>query len=131
MLSYDLWYEDEQTCDDGYDGGDKHRARSEVFDEFYFGMPLPGDDIGQSFHAGVDDLCNPDQSGHHGQDRGFGIGYMQEEAGDDHCQSRRHVDAGIVLAADELPQARQGMGEAFDPASDGEFFRLHVRGLVF
>jgi hypothetical protein len=129
MLLYDLWYEDEERDGHGYNGGSKDRAGGEVFDQLYFRAPFPGDEVGQSFNTGVDDLCDPNQASHYGEDGSFGVRYVQKEAGDDHGKSRRHMDAGIVLPADKLPQAREGVRETFYPRANREFFGLHDRNL--
>ena len=73
-LSYKLWDEDEQTHDDRDDGRCKDGAGGEVFDNFYFGVPLFCDVIRQSFDAGVDHFGDPDKARDDGEDGRFGGG---------------------------------------------------------
>src|SRR5579863_567831 len=124
-LSYELWDEDEQTCDDGDDGGYEHRAGGEVFNDLYFGMPFFRNLIGESFDAAVDNFRNPDEAGDDGEDGCFHAGDLQDYRGDDDGDGGREMDAGIVLAPDELADPADGMGEADETAADGESFLLH------
>jgi hypothetical protein len=129
MLSYDLWYENEQTREDGDDGCDEYSTGREVFYIFYAWMLFEGDEVGEFFQAGVEDLCHPEETGDDGQRGGFEIRNVKQETGDDDGYGSDKMDTGVVFPANELPKAADGVGKAFYTTAQREFFGLHDRSL--
>ncbi len=88
-------------------------------------MPFPGNEVGHSFHAGIEQLRYPYKACHPCQRNGFETGNFQDVCGGDDRDGRHQVDTGVVLPANKLPEAGDGIGEAFYSAADRKSLWFH------